>query len=194
MARALAEFQSKRHGPEVSSEGLARSTPRFGGCSVRVPLLASFRTSTCHRPQSCGSWSGRRTDCRTGHGPCRRIGASLRSWCRQHPAKDGAFPKTRMFGAVFWPWPRRGSLPGGLLLFGLRLDVAGSTSRRRRSRREHCLRRGRCSWMKPFVPPSHGRGERVEMALVDCLQLDFRLGWRCTRAPENGHYEQQLAV
>lgn len=61
-AEDLSEFQSKRHEPEIVSEGLACSTPHCGGCSMRVPLLANLRTSSCRRSQWCGSWSGRRTN------------------------------------------------------------------------------------------------------------------------------------
>jgi hypothetical protein len=42
---------------------------------------------------------------------------------QRHPAKDGAIPRIRMFGAVSRPYARRGLLPEGLLLLGLRLTA-----------------------------------------------------------------------
>lgn len=124
-AEDLIEFQSKQHEPEIVSEGLACSTPHCGGCSMRVPLLANLRTSSCRRSQRCGSWSGERTNCNqpwnaTGFRLSTKICSLPRFSFRGHPAKDGAIPKIRMFGAVPRPCARRGLLPEGLLLLGLR--------------------------------------------------------------------------
>lgn len=81
-------FRLQRHGPEVPSEGLARSTPLLRGCSARVPLLESLRTSSCHRSPARASWREIRPPTSTGQD--RRL--------VRHPAKDGAFSTARMFG------------------------------------------------------------------------------------------------
>lgn len=83
-------FRLQRHGPEVPSEGLARSTPLLQGCSVRVPLLEGLRTSSCHRSPARASWREIRPPTSTGQGH-RLV---------RHPAKDGAFSTTRMFGSA----------------------------------------------------------------------------------------------
>lgn len=82
----------------------------------------------------------------TQQGDQRLAIASLQAPFQQHPAKDGAFPKARMF--VISSSERRGrrSLSGGSLLFGLRLStksrsrcdaslegIAGTETRARRS-------------------------------------------------------------
>lgn len=41
-ALSLAEFRGRRHGPKVPSEGLARSTPRFGGVRCECPSSRAF--------------------------------------------------------------------------------------------------------------------------------------------------------
>jgi hypothetical protein len=60
------------------------------GCSVRVPLLESLRTSSCHRSPTRASWREIRPPTSTGQD--RRL--------VRHPAKDGAFSTARMFGSA----------------------------------------------------------------------------------------------
>lgn len=87
--RAPFGFHLRRHGPKVPSEGLARSTPQLRGVQGEFPS-----SKASEHPSVAGSG-------RAAPGvEIRTLSNRPRPSFERHPAKDGAFPKARMFGSA----------------------------------------------------------------------------------------------